>query len=274
MSFAIEKISPNIGARVLSDKKTLLSGKHANELRELLEETGVLVFPTINFSEDEQIEFTKTLGQYVKETKDGKAMVITLDETKNPGTAEYLKGSLYWHLDGTMNDKPVLASILCAKQLSDVGGDTHFANTYAAYDALSDEEKAEYEKYAVMHAPWASMFFYSPEPGYDYMMNYMNIGDAKLPLVWKHKSGRKSLVLGCTAYEVVGKSVKESKIILNKLLNHATQKAFVYEHKWTVGDMVIWDNTGTLHRATPYDPMSGRELRRTKLEGEEAFAYV
>ncbi len=269
-----ENIKELIGTRILEDKQSLLSGQHASEIRELLEQRGVLIFPEINFTEDEQIEFTKTLGNYLPETKDGKTTMISLDESKNPGTAEYLKGSLYWHLDGTMNEKPVLASILCGKTLSKEGGDTHFSNTYAAFEALSVEQQKEYESYTVRHAPWASMFFYNQEPATDTMMNYMNIGETELPLVWKHKSGRKSLVLGCTAYEVVDKSYKDSKIILNSLLNHATQEDFVYKHKWSVGDMVIWDNTGTLHRATPYDPFGGRELRRTKLEGEEAFAYA
>ena len=274
MAFKQEKIKESIGARVLEDKAALLSGEFAEELRALLEERGVLVFPEINFTEEEQVAFTKTLGNYIPETADGSTTMISLDEKKNPGTAEYLKGSLFWHLDGTMNAKPILASILCSKTLSPEGGDTHFANTYAAYEALSDEEKAEYAKYVVRHAPWASMFFYNQEPDINVLEGYMAVGETELPLVWKHESGRKSLVLGCTAYEVVGKSYKESKLILNRLLSHATSEDFVYKHKWSVGDMVIWDNTGTLHRATPYDPLSGRELRRTKLEGEEAFAFA
>lgn len=274
MAIKHEIIKDKIGARVLESKAALLSGELATELRNLLEERGVLVFPELHFTEDEQISFTKTLGNYVPEREDGGATKITLDPAINAMTAEYLKGSLYWHLDGTMNDTPVLASILCGKTLSKEGGDTHFSNTYAAYEALSEEEKAEYEKMAVWHAAWASMFFYNPEPTDDVLNNYLRIGERELPLVWKHKSGRKSLVLGCTAYEVRDKSYKESKVILNNLLNHATKDEFVYKHQWTVGDMVIWDNTGTLHRATPYDPMSGREMRRTKLEGEEAFAYA
>jgi alpha-ketoglutarate-dependent taurine dioxygenase len=100
----------------------------------------------------------------------------------------------------------------------------------------------------------------------------MAIGDAVLPLVWKHRSGRKSLVIGCTAYQIEGMSYRESTEILVRLREWATQPQFVYRHEWTVGDMVIWDNTGTMHRATPYDPACGRMLHRTKLEGEEAFA--
>ncbi|MBS3961451.1 MAG: TauD/TfdA family dioxygenase, partial [Sandarakinorhabdus sp.] len=104
------------------------------------------------------------------------------------------------------------------------------------------------------------------------LQGMMAIGEKELPLVWKHRSGRKSLVLGCTARHVVGVDHRRSAELLVKLREWATQPQFSYRHKWSVGDLVIWDNTGTLHRATPYDPASGRMLHRTKLEGEEAFA--
>jgi alpha-ketoglutarate-dependent taurine dioxygenase len=100
----------------------------------------------------------------------------------------------------------------------------------------------------------------------------MALGDNELPLVWKHASGRKSLVIGATAYQVVGESFKAGAELLVKLREWATQPQFVYRHEWKVGDTVIWDNTGTMHRATPYDPACGRMLHRTKLEGDEAFA--
>ena len=79
-------------------------------------------------------------------------------------------------------------------------------------------------------------------------------------------------MLGCTARHVVGMDYKKSAELLVRLREWATQPEFCYRHKWTVGDLVIWDNTGTMHRATPYDPNAGRMLHRTKLEGEEAFA--
>ena len=139
-------------------------------------------------------------------------------------------------------------------------------------DDLAPEQQREYEQLRVMHAAWNSLFYYDPEPEFAMLEQMMAIGDNELPLVWKHRSGRKSLVLGCTAYQVVGKDPKESIRLLQKLREWATQPQFVYRHEWTVGDTVIWDNTGTMHRATPYDPASGRMLHRTKLEGEEAFA--
>ncbi|WP_317928974.1 TauD/TfdA family dioxygenase [Halioxenophilus sp. WMMB6] len=270
MTLQSKEIKPFIGSQVLNSKEELLSGKYATEIRELLEQRGVLVFPEINFTDEEQVAFTKTLGKFAPELLNAGEEVhkITLD-TKHSASAEYLKGSMYWHIDGTMNKVPILASILSGKVLSPEGGQTEFCNTYAAYEQLSDKEKAEYDGLTVMHSAWNSLFFYEPEPSVQKLQAMMAIGDAELPLVWAHQSGRKSLVLGCTAYQVVDKPAKESALILNKLRDWATQEQFTYSHEWTVGDTVMWDNTGTMHRARPYDPACGRMMHRTKLEGEE-----
>lgn len=271
MALKTEDIKPRIGTRILSGKEELLSGEHAGEIRDLMERRGVLVFPEVHFTDDEQVVFTQSLGKIAPENTGENIYKVTLD-TKANALADYLKGSMYWHLDGTMNDVPILASILSAKVLSPTGGQTELCNTYAAYDDLPEEEKREYEKLQVTHSAWNSLFYYDPEPALEMLQQMMSIGDNELPLVWKHRSGRKSLVLGCTAYQVAGKSLKESAELLVKLREWATQPDFVYRHEWTVGDTVIWDNTGTMHRATPYDPASGRMLHRTKLEGEETFA--
>jgi len=196
---------------------------------------------------------------------------VTLDSSAN-ARSDYLKGSWYWHIDGTMNKVPILASILCAKKLAPEGGDTEFCNTYAAYDDLPEAEKQQIGKLKVMHSAWNTLFYYDPEPKIETLRGMMRIGDRELPLVWTHRSGRKSLVIGATARHVVDMDDKKSAELLVQLRDWATQPQFVYRHEWSVGDLVIWDNTGTMHRATPYDPMSGRELHRTKLEGEEAFA--
>jgi len=269
-------IKPRIGTEILSDKAALLSGQHADGIRSLLEQRGVLVFPRINFTDEEQVTFTKTLGNFAPELRDkagagDNVHKISLDASQT-SSAEYLKGSMYWHIDGTMNDVPILASILSAKVLSPVGGQTEFCNTYAAYEDLPDTEKAQYEELRVLHSAWASLFYYDPEPVHAKLRAMMEIGDNELPLVWNHRSGRKSLVLGCTAYHVVDMDPKASTELLVKLRDWATRDQFVYRHEWSVGDTVMWDNTGTMHRALPYDPASGRMMHRTKLEGEEAFA--
>lgn len=255
-----------------ADKATLLSGDYASEIRELLEQRGVLVFPQIAFTDEEQIAFTETLGTFAPEARGEKLYKVSLATEVNK-QADYLKGSLYWHLDGTMNEVPILASLLQSVALGNPDeGDTEFCNTYAAYDDLSDNDKAEIADLRVMHSAWNTLFYYDPEPSAKILKQMMAIGDRELPLVWTHMSGRKSLVLGATARHITDIDYTRSAELLVRLRDWATQPQFTYRHKWTVGDLVIWDNTGTMHRATPYDPTSGRLLQRTKLEGEEPFA--
>lgn len=271
-TLATRDITPRIATEILADKHALLSGVHAAEIRELLEQRGVLVFPQIDFTDDEQIAFTQTLGTFAPETSGEKLYKVTLD-TKVNEQANYLKGSLYWHLDGTMNEVPILASLLLCKVLpSTGGGDTEFCNTYAAYDDLSDDDKHDLEQLRVMHSAWNTLFYYDPEPSYKMLRRMMALGDRELPLVWTHRSGRKSLILGATARHIVDMDFKKSVELLVRLRDWATRPEFVYRHEWSVGDLVIWDNTGTMHRAMPYNPDSGRLLNRTKLEGEEPFA--
>lgn len=266
------EISPRIGTVIRAGKDVLLSGDHAETIRELLESRGVLVFPKIGFSDDEQVAFTETLGTLATERKGEKLYNVTLDRTINK-QADYLKGSLFWHLDGTMNEVPILASLLSSKALGNDGeGDTEFCNTYAAYDDLPDDDKAELEGLTAIHSTWTTLLYYDPEPALTTLQQMAAIGERELPLVWKHRSGRRSLVLGCTAGHVVGMDRAKSIELLVRLREWATQPQFVYRHTWSVGDLVIWDNTGTMHRATPYDPASGRLLQRTKLAGEEPFA--
>lgn len=273
---AAEDIKPKIGSRVLNTKAELLSGAIAGDLRELLEQRGVLVFPQINFTDEEQVAFTKTLGVFAPEITDkageDKIHKITLDEKENPSSAIYLKGSLFWHIDGTMNKMPILASLLSCKVPSPKGtGNTGFANTYAAYEALPEDRKAEYAGYRVRHGAWPTLLQWSPEPNQELLERMQAIGDVEIPLVWNHRSGRKSLVIGNTAHTVVGKNHMDSVRILNWLREWATQEEFTYSHEWSVGDLVIWDNTGTMHRAEAYDPACGRMMHRTKLQGEEPF---
>jgi len=132
-----EQIKPKIGSRVLNRKDELLSGTLAKDIRELLEQRGVLVFPEIHFDDEEQIAFTRTLGTFQPERLGGDVFKITLDTKENPHSAEYLKGSL---------------------------------------------------------------FYYEPEPSLAKLKGMQSVGERELPLVWKHRSGRKSLVPGCTAH--------------------------------------------------------------------------
>ena len=273
-NFEVIELAPKIGCEVRTDKQTLLSGERAKDIRDLMERRGVVLFREINLSDDEQVAFTKTLGTFAHEEGEGggdTVYPITMDPKVNP-IAEYLKGAFFWHIDGTMSEKPILASMMGSRRLAPEGGETEFCNTYAAWDDLPDDEKAELEGLQVVHAMWRSQLYVYPEPSYDLFKMWQSRGENTLPLVWKHRSGRKSLILGATALNVVGMSASESEALLIRLRDWATKPQFVYRHIWKLGDLVIWDNTGTMHRALPYDHASGRLMHRTKLEGEEAFA--
>ena len=273
------ELCPLIGSVTDADADTLLRGRYANDIRALLAERGVLVFPGVNFDDEQQIAFTQTLGTRAFENngvrdangEQQSVYKVSLDTAVNP-QAEYLRGSFFWHLDGSMHEVPILASLLGARHLPPEGAATEWCNTYAAYDALSDDDKESLEGLRVVHAAWSIQRHIAPEPSYEAFRHIRAVPPREQPLVWKHQSGRKSLVIGSTAGYVVGLDLVGSMDLLIRLRDWATQPQFVYRHEWSDGDLVMWDNTGTLHRAEPYDPMSGRLLHRTMLQGEEPFA--
>lgn len=271
MALITRDLTPNIGTEVQASRETLLSGAEAGALRALLEARGVLVFRGVDLSDVEQKVFAATLGDILAMGDEG-IQKISLDKNEN-ATADYLRGSFYWHIDGASDDLPNLAAILSAKTLSPVGGDTQFCNTYAAYDALSADEKRAFDKLKVIHSLETSQYYVTPEPSYAELLRWRASRRPKVhPLVWRHRSGRKSLVLGATASHVVDMPLDEGRGLLCRLRDEATRPENVYTHKWTPGDTLIWDNTGTMHRVTPYAIDSGRMMHRTTLAGEEPLA--
>lgn len=268
-----ELIKPKIGARILNPKEELLSGDLSAEIKELLEDRGVLVFPKVSFTDEEQVAFTNSVGGNAQEVRGESVFKISLDRSVNREAVEYLKGSLFWHVDGTMNTVPIRGSVLSSKVLPTWGGNTEFANCYAAYDDLPEETKDRIDNLRVVHSMWHSQLFHTPEPSLAQLDDWMSKGEdgrgeRELPLVYKHRSGRKSLILGITAEYVVGMDSQESARTLHGLREFATSEPYHYAHEWSVGDAVMWDNTGTLHRAMPYDPDCGRMLHRTIIKGD------
>jgi alpha-ketoglutarate-dependent taurine dioxygenase len=264
----IEPISPAIGAVVRHSKAELLVGALSAALRDLLARRGLLVFPQIHFSDDEQIAFTRTLGTFASDNPDGRVTEIGIGPDRGD-SGEYTKASFFWHFDGYMNPVPILASILVAETVSTTGGETEFANTYAAYEALPQERKRQIDGLRAVHSLAAAQLAVEPEPSHATYRRWLKVPSRELPLVWTHKSGRKSLVIGNTAAGIVGMDPLESRELLVFLRDWATRPEFTCRHAWSVGDAVMWDNTGTLHRAMPYPLDSGRRMRRTKLAGEE-----
>ena len=267
-----KKLGATVGAEVLGvDPGELLSDDTLPKAcMEALEENGVLVFRQLHIDDDTQVALSKRLDDVGKAEPAAPPRIfnVTLDPTKS-STAAYLRGTVYWHIDGAQDDVPSKATTLSAHVISATGGETEFASTYAAYDDLTDAEKSRCENLRVLHSLEASQRLVYPDPTADQVAGWRSKPDKEHPLVWRHRSGRRSLVIGASASHVVGMDLAEGKALLDDLLERSTAPERVYRHEWTVGDLVIWDNTGVMHRVHPYDPASGREMHRTTMSGDE-----
>jgi alpha-ketoglutarate-dependent taurine dioxygenase len=270
MALTTVDLTPRIGTRVDADAETLLSGSSASELRALLEQRGVLLFRGHDFDDEQQVRFAATLG-IVRKEHGLNVTRITADEAKSPIFADYTKGTYYFHIDGTYTDKPGLASLLNARTLAPEGGQTEFANTYAMYEDLPAEEQAYLDTLDVMHSGETIQRLAFPEPTEKQLALWGEGANPpkRHPLVWLHESGRKSLLLAYSIKEVIGLDRQAGDALLKRLLGHAEQLKYIYRHEWQVGDLLIWDNTGTMHRVVPFDLECGRELNRVTLLGEE-----
>lgn len=271
MTFQTRNLSDAIGTEVIANVETLLRPETGKALRALLIERGVLLLRAVNLSDEDQVTLAGNMGKLRDEGQKG-IFKITIDPKVNVGAA-YLKGSFLWHMDGTHDNIPVFASLLSGRVLSAIGGQTEFANSYGAYEALPQSMKDRIENLRVVHDFKVSMKRAGVIANSEAEQAYIDSIPVKThKLVWPHETGRKSLVIGCHASHVEGMDREESDALLSELMAWTTQERFTYRHEWTVGDMLIWDNTGVLHRAEPYPIESGRVMHRTTLMGEEAFA--
>jgi alpha-ketoglutarate-dependent taurine dioxygenase len=280
MSIEIKPIKQHIGATVHIDRTALNTPEVIAAVLDAVEERGVLVFPRINLTDEEQITFTEGLGERVS-FKNGSLGAsrsaqgiyqVTLDPKVNPHP-EYVLGTFFWHMDGMpVHDiPPPKATLLAARRLSSRGGQTQFASTAAAYEALPEREKAEINELRVLHSIYAAVL---PTLDSEEEHSKSRQSDVKRerPLVWTQRSGRKSMIIGHTADRIVGWPVPEGRALLERLMEWSAQPDFTYSHEWKVGDLVIWNNSGVLHRVIPYDRNSGRMMHRTSLAGVEAIA--
>jgi len=263
------------------DLRRPLDGETLAALRSALARYPVLVFHGQELSDDEHAAFTKSFGpidaglvlaakrkRRLKNTDvidlaniDIEGNILDAGNARNVS----LLANQMWHSDSSFKDPPAQYSVLCGIDLPGEGGDTEFADQRAAYDALSEPMKARVETMVAEH--WA---FHS--------RNMLGGGDftpegmaALPPVEWPivhtiPESGRKSLFVGVHTREIRGMATAEARMFLLDLLEHATQREFVYRHRWRNGDIVMWDNRCTLHRGRPYDLTKLRELRRCSTE--------
>ncbi|WP_319448905.1 MULTISPECIES: TauD/TfdA family dioxygenase [unclassified Mycobacterium] len=249
----------------------LLADAVIAQCREALKWRGVLLIRGAHFDDDAQLAFSRKFGGEGGTAGGTELSTISMDKKVNK-LAEYLKGAFNWHLDDTTSDVPSSATMLTGRRLSEEGGGTEFANTYAAYENLPAHERKRYDGLRVVHSFAAAQLKVNPEPTDAELASWRAVPTHESSLVWKRRDGRRSLVIGATADHIVGVPAAESRELLDELLAWATQSRFCHAHDWARGDAVLWDNTGVLHRALPYDPASDRMLRRTHVKGREAWA--
>ncbi|EJL32034.1 TauD/TfdA family dioxygenase [Novosphingobium sp. AP12] len=277
MSITVEPVKPHIGGIVRVSHDHLLDDETIETVRRELETRGVLVFPQIAVSDQLQLAFTDRLGERVNFTRQvpgsdadtADVYKITLDRKLN-SEPDYVLGTFFWHIDGITIDQPLpKATVLSARKLSDSGGATEFANLYAAWDLLPEEDKREYENLRVIHCVEAAVRPVHGHPSEERRARYKAMAAVmEQPLVWTHEDGRKSLLLGTHADGIVGMPGAHGRALLARLQQWAAQPDFVYTHKWQPGDLVIWNNQGLMHRVVPYTD-EGRVMHRTTIAGTE-----
>ncbi|MFI9834086.1 TauD/TfdA dioxygenase family protein [Streptomyces sp. NPDC051913] len=278
MAVTVTELTPTTGVEITGLSGSRLVDKAvAEECRAALDRRGVVVYREAHLDDADLVAFSRLLGRVVPLPMGGhpthpEIQRITRDPSKSP-LAAYREGTFHWHIDGTTDEVPNMTTLLTARQISaDGDGDTEFANTFAAYEALPAEEQRELDGLRVVHSFAASQLLVTPDPSPGERAAWDRNPAREQPLVWTRPGGRRSLLIGATAGEVAGRPTDEGRALLNRLLEWATQPRFTLRHRWRQGDLVLWDNTGMLHRALPYGKASARLMHRTSLAGVEAVA--
>ncbi|MEU8896048.1 TauD/TfdA family dioxygenase [Nocardia sp. NPDC048505] len=267
------ELSARVGVEVLDvDVDRLLHDDEvATGCAALLEEHGVVLFRELHAGDDAQVAFARKLGELVQFGKYANPNVMEISFDPGNPNAKYFPSNDYWHIDGSMDEVPAKTSVLSAHTITDTGGETAFASTYAAYDELSAAERARFAGLRVVHRMERIQRLSYPDPTPEQLADWARWPDREHPLVWTHESGRRSLVFGASADRIVGLAPAASRALLDELEQRATTPDRVLTHAWSVGDLVLWDNTGLVHRACEFDRAQPRRMHRSTIVGEESI---
>lgn len=277
MALNIEQITPILGAFVhISAEDTVTDGV-PGALLDALNRYNVLVFPRIHMSDDIFLQLTAAMGEKheLAATADGSAAsdkgIFRIARDKDDKTQrEFILGNDFWHMDGMNYEVPVKATLLKCEQAPREGGDTGFASLHAAWDALPEERKKQLRDLTVGHCLSACLRrLYDNPTEEDFARWDAVFPRVEHPLVWAQANGRSALLIGSTASDIAGMSHEDGGALLDHLLAWCTQERFTYRHKWSDGDLVIFNNPGLLHRSYPYPDAAGRVMHRTTLKGME-----
>ena len=285
MSITIRQVGPCLAGEVEGlDMRTPLSREDAAAIHAGMDRYAVLVFRDQKIDDAQQLAFTQALGTIehaigasLRAAADQRlpttfADISNLDKNNAPFAREdrrrlFAIGNRLWHSDSSFKATPAKYSLLHAISIPSKGGNTQFADMRAAYDALDDETREQVQDMVCEHSQ-----MYSRQ-----LIGFLDFTDeerqrfkpVRQRMVRTHPvTGRKSLYLSSHAGEIVGWPMPEARGFLRDLIEHATQREFVYTHKWRVGDLVMWDNRLTMHRARPFPVDQPRDMRRTTLAGD------
>lgn len=281
-SFTCKPLHPLFAAEVDGvDLRQAADGSLAAEVEAAMDRYAVLVFRDQQLDESEQMAFTRTLGPIdmgllkVLQTNSrfkeaGMIDISNVDldsqvrERNDPKLVAMLANQL-WHSDSSFKQPSAKYSLLLACIVTERGGETEFADMRAAYDALPEDDAAEINDLIAEHSA-----FHSRTQLDDAQYTETDLAafpPVRWPVVRIHPgSKRKTLYIGVHAERIIGRPVPEGRLLLAELLEHATQREFVYRHQWRADDLVIWDNRAVLHRGRRYDLSQRRELRRSTVE--------
>ena len=285
MAVEIRQVGDKFAGEVTGiDLTKPLSTESVSAIHDGMDEYAVLFFRGQPLTADEQLAFSKQLGEIehaigtsLREDKDARlpttfADVSNLDRDERPFDINdrrrlFAIGNRLWHSDSSFKVIPAKYSILHAISIPSRGGNTEFAHMPSAYDALDEEIKGEIDDLICEH----SQIFSRQQVGFTELTKeeIERFEPVRQRLIRRHpKTGRKSLYLSSHAGRIDGLSVPDAKLLLLDLINHATQKKFVYIHKWQMGDLVMWDNRQTMHRVRPFPVNEPRDMRRTTIVGD------
>ena len=251
-------------------------------IREALDRYAVLVFPDQALSTGQHLDFARHFGpletSIATHRKDTKLRVVAeiadvsnLTENnevwgENSRQRMFQLGNRLWHSDSTFKLTPAYASLLYARSIPPVGGHTEFADMRAAWEALPEAMKQKIDTLVCEH----SIFNSRARLGFTNFSADERAAMPPVPQVMVRtipQTGRKCLYLASHAGRVIGMEEGEGKALIDELMAHATQRQFVYAHRWRVNDLVIWDNRQTMHRGTPFDDLRWkRDVQRATVE--------
>ena len=281
MTIAIRPLHPLFCAEIGGvDTGQPIDGATFAEILAAFEEHSVLVFRDQTLDDERQIAFSRRFGPLEVAGKANPATGTLFARQSNLDIASgtvippedrrmiYQKGNYLWHSDSSFKPVPSLCSLLSARIVPPEGGDTEFASMRAAYDALPEDIKQQLEGLVAEH----SLVYSRETVSTTALTPEMK---AELPGAWQSMTrtnpvnGRKAIYAGAHASHVIGWPREDGRAFIRWLNDFATQARFCYAHAWRVGDLVIWDNRATLHRATAYDTVRHKRLmQRTTVGGD------